>query len=76
MRGRATPTPDTTPGFMFSPGLGSRGFIAAPLAKPKFSLRTSPASRWPLERDLMTALHPGRFLVRDLKRRERLKKRA
>jgi hypothetical protein len=23
---------------------------------------------WPLERDLATALHPGRFLVRDLKR--------
>lgn len=49
--------------------LGSRGVISAPLAAELLACHIT-GEPWPLERDLVTALHPARFLVRDLKRRE------
>jgi len=49
--------------------LGSRGFTAAALSAEILAAHIT-GEPWPLERDVMTALHPGRFLVRDLKRRE------
>ncbi len=49
--------------------LGARGLTAAPLAGEILAAHIT-GEPWPLERDLITALHPGRFLVRDLKRRE------
>ncbi len=49
--------------------LGSRGLTAAPMAGEILAAHIT-GEPWPLERDLMTALHPGRFLMRDLKRRE------
>ncbi len=49
--------------------LGSRGLTAAPMAGEVLAAHIT-GEPWPLERDLMTALHPARFLVRDLKRRE------
>ncbi|MDX2142664.1 MAG: bifunctional tRNA (5-methylaminomethyl-2-thiouridine)(34)-methyltransferase MnmD/FAD-dependent 5-carboxymethylaminomethyl-2-thiouridine(34) oxidoreductase MnmC [Rhodospirillaceae bacterium] len=48
-------------------GLGSRGLVSAPLAAEILACHVS-GEPWPVERDLVTALHPGRFLVRDLKR--------
>jgi len=48
-------------------GLGARGLVAAPLAA-EIVVSHILGDPWPLERDLVTALHPGRFLVRDLKR--------
>jgi tRNA 5-methylaminomethyl-2-thiouridine biosynthesis bifunctional protein len=49
--------------------LGSRGLTSAPLAGEILAAHIT-GEPWPLERDLMTALHPARFLLRDLKRRE------
>ena len=49
-------------------GLGSRGLTSAPLAAETIAAHIS-NEPWPLERDLITAMHPGRFLIRDLKRR-------
>ncbi len=56
-----------TPGLYALTGLGSRGFVAAPLAAEVLAAEIAgePA---PLPRDLLSALHPARFLVRDLKR--------
>jgi len=48
-------------------GLGSRGLVEAPLAAEVLASHIS-GEPWPLERDLVTALVPARFLVRDLKR--------
>ena len=48
-------------------GLGSRGLVTAPLAAEILAAHISGTS-WPVDQDLMTALHPGRFLVRELKR--------
>jgi tRNA 5-methylaminomethyl-2-thiouridine biosynthesis bifunctional protein len=49
--------------------LGSRGMTSAPLAAEVLVAHIT-GEPWPLERDLMTALHPARFLMRNLKRRE------
>jgi tRNA 5-methylaminomethyl-2-thiouridine biosynthesis bifunctional protein len=49
--------------------LGARGAVAAPLAAELLACHVT-GEPWPLERDLVTALHPARFLVRELKRRE------
>ena len=57
------------PGLYALTGLGARGLVAAPLAA-EILAATIACEPWPIERDLVTALHPGRFLVRDLKRRE------
>jgi tRNA 5-methylaminomethyl-2-thiouridine biosynthesis bifunctional protein len=55
------------PGLYSLVGLGARGLVAAPLAA-EILVSQVMGEPWPLERDLATALHPGRFLVRDLKR--------
>ncbi|MGE4063690.1 MAG: bifunctional tRNA (5-methylaminomethyl-2-thiouridine)(34)-methyltransferase MnmD/FAD-dependent 5-carboxymethylaminomethyl-2-thiouridine(34) oxidoreductase MnmC [Rhodospirillaceae bacterium] len=49
--------------------LGARGVVSAPLAAEMLACHIT-GEPWPLERDLVTALHPARFLVRELKRRE------
>jgi tRNA 5-methylaminomethyl-2-thiouridine biosynthesis bifunctional protein len=48
-------------------GLGSRGLVNAPMAAEILACHVT-GEPWPAERDLVTALHAGRFLVRDLKR--------
>jgi tRNA 5-methylaminomethyl-2-thiouridine biosynthesis bifunctional protein len=55
------------PGLYVLAGLGSRGLVSAPLAAEILASQIG-GEPWPVERDLVTALHPGRFLVRDLKR--------
>lgn len=62
--------PDATyrPGLYALTGLGARGMVSAPLAAEILAAEIC-GEAVPLERDLVTALHPGRFLVRDLKRR-------
>ena len=57
------------PGLYTLTGLGARGLVAAPLAAEIIASHIA-GEPWPVERDLGTALHPGRFLVRDLKRRD------
>ncbi len=57
------------PGLYALTGLGARGLVSAPIAAEVLASMIA-GEPWPLERDLVTALHPGRFLVRDLKRRE------
>ena len=48
-------------------GLGSRGLVTAPLAAEILAAHVSGAPL-PVEQNLLTALHPGRFLLRELKR--------
>jgi tRNA 5-methylaminomethyl-2-thiouridine biosynthesis bifunctional protein len=48
-------------------GLGARGFTEAPLAAELLACHIT-GEPWPLESDLVDALHPARFLVRALKR--------
>jgi tRNA 5-methylaminomethyl-2-thiouridine biosynthesis bifunctional protein len=55
------------PGIYVLTGLGARGFTEAALAAEVLACHIT-GEPWPLERDLVTALHPGRFLVRALKR--------
>jgi tRNA 5-methylaminomethyl-2-thiouridine biosynthesis bifunctional protein len=55
------------PGLYTLTGLGARGLVAAPLAAELIASQIA-GEPWPLERDLGTALHAGRFLVRGLKR--------
>ena len=57
------------PGLYTLAGLGSHGVVSAPLAAELLASHIAGES-WPVERDLMAALHPARFLVRDLKRRQ------
>ena len=61
--------PDATyhPGLYTLVGLGARGLVGAPLAAEIVASHIV-GDPWPIERDVVTALHPGRFLVRDLKR--------
>ena len=62
------PTAQYQPGLFTLTGLGARGMVSAPLAAEVLASIICDEP-WPLERDLVTALHPARFLVRDLKRR-------
>jgi len=55
------------PGLFLLTGLGARGFVSAPLAAEIVACHIT-GEPWPVERDLLTSLHGGRFLVRDLKR--------
>jgi len=55
------------PGLYVLAGLGARGLTAAPLAAEIVACHIT-GEPWPVERDIAAALHPGRFLVRDLKR--------
>jgi len=56
------------PGLFVLTGLGSRGFSTAPLAA-QILRATLLGEPLPVPRDVHDALHPARFLVRDLKRR-------
>jgi tRNA 5-methylaminomethyl-2-thiouridine biosynthesis bifunctional protein len=56
-------------GLYVMTALGARGVVAAPVAAELLACQIT-GDPWPLERDLVTALHPARFLVRELKRRE------
>lgn len=60
------------PGLWVLAGLGARGLVTAPLAGDLLAAQIS-GGPWPVETDmasgLMAALHPARFLVRELKRR-------
>jgi tRNA 5-methylaminomethyl-2-thiouridine biosynthesis bifunctional protein len=55
------------PGLYTLTGLGARGLVAGPLAAELVASQIA-GEPWPVERDLGTALHAGRFLVRGLKR--------
>ncbi|MGE3335921.1 MAG: bifunctional tRNA (5-methylaminomethyl-2-thiouridine)(34)-methyltransferase MnmD/FAD-dependent 5-carboxymethylaminomethyl-2-thiouridine(34) oxidoreductase MnmC [Rhodospirillaceae bacterium] len=57
------------PGLYVLTGLGARGAVSAPLAAELLACHIT-GEPWPMERDIATALHPARFLVRELKRRE------
>ena len=48
-------------------GLGSRGLVTAPLAAALIAADMAGAPS-PVERDIAEALHPARFLIRDIKR--------
>ncbi|UEM04796.1 FAD-dependent 5-carboxymethylaminomethyl-2-thiouridine(34) oxidoreductase MnmC [Skermanella rosea] len=60
------------PGLWVMAGLGARGLVTAPLAGELLAAQIC-GGPWPVAADaagvLMAALHPARFLVRDLKRR-------
>ena len=58
---------DYVPGLYTLTGLGSHGVVSAPVAAELLACHIT-GEPWPLERDLVTALHPARFLMRDLKR--------
>jgi tRNA 5-methylaminomethyl-2-thiouridine biosynthesis bifunctional protein len=55
------------PGLYALTGLGARGMVAAPLAAEILASQIC-GEPWPAPRDIVTALHPARFIVRDLKR--------
>jgi tRNA 5-methylaminomethyl-2-thiouridine biosynthesis bifunctional protein len=55
------------PGMYLLTGLGARGLTEAALAAELLACHIT-GEPWPLDQDLVTALHPARFLVRDLKR--------
>ncbi|MDX2222084.1 MAG: FAD-dependent 5-carboxymethylaminomethyl-2-thiouridine(34) oxidoreductase MnmC, partial [Rhodospirillaceae bacterium] len=61
------PTATYRPGLHVLCGLGARGLSTAALAAEIVACHIT-GEPWPVERDLVTALLPGRFLVRDLKR--------
>jgi tRNA 5-methylaminomethyl-2-thiouridine biosynthesis bifunctional protein len=64
---RRYPPATYCPGLYLLTGLGARGLVEAPLAAELLACHIT-GEPWPLERDLVTALHPARFLVRGLKR--------
>jgi tRNA 5-methylaminomethyl-2-thiouridine biosynthesis bifunctional protein len=55
------------PGLWVIAGLGARGLVTAPLAAEFLAAQMSGAP-WPVTARVAAALHPARFLVRDLKR--------
>jgi len=64
------PTPGQYwPGLFIHCGLGSRGLIYAPLGAELLAsyINGEPP---PLEQELLTALNPARFIIRDMKRRK------
>jgi tRNA 5-methylaminomethyl-2-thiouridine biosynthesis bifunctional protein len=61
------PSATYVPNVYVLSGLGARGFVTAPLMAELLACHIT-GDPWPLARDLVTALHPGRFLIRDLKR--------
>ena len=56
------------PGLYMLTGLGSRGFLTAPLAG-EILVSQMFNQRLPVPRELMGLVHPGRFLMRDTKQR-------
>ena len=61
------PPATTESGLFVMAGFGSHGLVLAPLAAELLACHIA-GDPWPLERDLVAALHPARFLIRDLKR--------
>lgn len=63
------PTAENYPGLWLNVGHGSRGLASIPLASELLvsQLLNEPA---PVARDLLESLHPGRFIIRDLKRKK------
>jgi tRNA 5-methylaminomethyl-2-thiouridine biosynthesis bifunctional protein len=55
------------PGLWALAGLGARGLVTAPLAAEFLAAQIS-GGVWPVAAEIAAALHPARFLVRDLKR--------
>jgi tRNA 5-methylaminomethyl-2-thiouridine biosynthesis bifunctional protein len=55
------------PGLWVIAGLGARGLVTAPLAGDFLAAQIS-SDRWPVGAEVAAALHPARFMVRDLKR--------
>ena len=55
------------PGLWVIAGLGARGLVTAPLTGEFLAAQISGGS-WPVGDQVAAALHPARFLVRDLKR--------
>jgi tRNA 5-methylaminomethyl-2-thiouridine biosynthesis bifunctional protein len=55
------------PGLWVIAGLGARGLVTAPLAGELLAAQIS-GGPWPVAAGTAAALHPARFLVRDLKR--------
>ncbi|MEM9169901.1 MAG: bifunctional tRNA (5-methylaminomethyl-2-thiouridine)(34)-methyltransferase MnmD/FAD-dependent 5-carboxymethylaminomethyl-2-thiouridine(34) oxidoreductase MnmC [Pseudomonadota bacterium] len=66
-RPRAYPPGRDAPGVYLLTGLGSRGFVTAPLCAAAITARIAgrPA---PLERAVADAVHPARFFIRAMKR--------
>jgi len=62
------PRGEMQPGIFILSGLGSRGFVTAPLCAEIIasSLTGAPS---PVSREVTEALHPARFFIRDLKRK-------
>lgn len=58
------------PRLLVTTGHGSRGLISAPLAGEIIACYLT-GEPMPVSRELLTALHPSRFLVKDLIRRKR-----
>lgn len=55
------------PGLYVMAGFGSHGLALAPLCAELLACHIT-GEPWPMEQDLVAALHPSRFLLRDLKR--------
>jgi tRNA 5-methylaminomethyl-2-thiouridine biosynthesis bifunctional protein len=55
------------PGLWVIAGLGARGLVTAPLAGEFLAAQIS-GGHWPVGAEVAAALHPARFMVRDLKR--------
>ena len=55
------------PGLYILAGLGSRGYMTAPLTADVLAAQITGAPV-PQPRQVLEAMHPGRFLIRDLKR--------
>ena len=64
---RQYPPARHVPGVYLLTGLGARGLVTAPLAADLLACHVT-GEPWPIERELMSALNPARFLLRDLKR--------
>ena len=63
------PTAPGMPGLWVSAGHSSRGLIGAPLAAEIIASAIAGEAS-PVERELLDAIHPGRFVIRRLKKRE------
>ncbi len=57
------------PGLFIHCGLGSRGLSYSPLGAELLASQIN-GEPLPVERELLTALNPGRFIIRDMKRRK------
>ncbi len=68
-RYKAYPAATYHPGLFVLSGLGARGLVAAPLAAELIASQAL-GEPLPVPQSLAEALHPGRFAIRSLKRRE------